>query len=782
MSLRRLNFMNWPISSKLTAIFLLAVLLPALLIVVPFSAQRRNAMLREQNEVRLETLGPSEVAQIRLALISLTNGIERLVLDPVDYDQLERYFYLARWSSLSEDVQQELRHFINGKIKQYMANAPSLSRVRLYDIEGNLLLDAVIDGGQVSTRYAEAQAEPETDRTPANALMESGEVGLRTTITNIYADRSGNPSLDVVYTLRPPWDPAGAASIVGQMVFTQNLLLADEDLLLPNLYALLRNFPQSEQATHIFLLDDRGQLIMPDADHALLYDASRSAGFRRAQSGETRVSTYRSALLHTDVMGFHTAVAFPDGPRFTFLVETPLDEIDREAIEEGFIALLWIGMGTLVLGLISIALGTLLIARPIARLTEATRQAAGGSNIQLPRFTRRDEIGVLSQSFGDMADQLLSAIHELETRVAERTHNLEAMLEVSRVLATIRDLDTLLEEVVSLIRDQFAPVYHAQVFLIDAPTNRAVLRASTGQAGRLLLQRGHYLDIGSQSVIGSVTATGHAVVALDTSKNPVHRRNEFLPDTRAEMALPLRIGKRIIGALDLQSTQPNAFSEQEIELFQGMADQISVAIENTALFDESLVRLVEIERLNRSLTEAAWREVGERRGPASTGASAGQTTPAVSWSALQLEAMHTRQIAERDDGDRITLAVPVLLREQVMGAVEWQVPQANYTPNTRQTALDLSDRLALAAENIRLFEQSLQAVQREQMVNQISSKLIGTTDIDLILQTAVRELGLALRASQMMIQLKPLGQPSDQPPSGGPSNGGSDGHANDGSV
>ncbi|RPI97987.1 MAG: HAMP domain-containing protein, partial [Chloroflexi bacterium] len=477
MSLRRLNFMNWPISSKLTAIFLLAVLLPAVLIVVPFSAQRGNAMLREQNEVRLQTLGPAEVAQIRLALISLSTGIERLVLDPVDYDQLERYFYLVRWTSVSEDVRQELQQFITGKIKQYATQAPSLSRVRLYDIEGNLLLDALIDGDQVFIRDAEA----EQDQTLANALIAAGEVGLRTTITSIYADSSGNPSLDIVYTLRPPWDPTGAASIVGQMVFTQNLLLADKDLLLPNLYALLRDFPQSEQTTRVFLLDDRGQVIMPDADHGLLSDGGRSAGFRRAQSGETRVSSYHSPLLQTDVIGFHTAVAFPDGPRFTFLVETPLDEINRESIEEGFIALLWVGMGTLVLGLISIALGTLLIARPIARLTEATRQIAGGSNIQLPRFTRRDEISVLSQSFGEMADQLLSAIHELEDRVAERTHNLEAMLEVSRVLATIRDLDTLLEEVVNLIRDQFAPVYHAQVFLIDAQTNRAVLRASTGQ-------------------------------------------------------------------------------------------------------------------------------------------------------------------------------------------------------------------------------------------------------------------------------------------------------------
>jgi GAF domain-containing protein len=122
--------------------------------------------------------------------------------------------------------------------------------------------------------------------------------------------------------------------------------------------------------------------------------------------------------------------------------------------------------------------------------------------------------------------------------------------------------------------------------------------------------------------------------------------------------------------------------------------------------------------------------------------------------------MQTRQITERVEGENVTFAVPVLLREQVMGAVEWQMPQARYTSDARQTALELSARRALTAENIRLFEQSLQATQRELLVNQISSKLTGSTDINQILQTAVRELGLALRTSQTVIRLAAPAQAS----------------------
>jgi hypothetical protein len=196
---RRLNFMNWPISTKLATIFLLAVLLPALLIIVPFSVQRRSTSLREHNEVRLETLGPWEIARTELALQSLTATLERLAANPADYTELERFFYLGRWSSLSEDTRQELQTFITQKINEYMSSAPSLSRIRFYDNGGRVLADATHREGVTNISYEETAAAP----TPANLLIESGTVGLRTTNTDIYPDSQGSPSLDVIYTLRP---------------------------------------------------------------------------------------------------------------------------------------------------------------------------------------------------------------------------------------------------------------------------------------------------------------------------------------------------------------------------------------------------------------------------------------------------------------------------------------------------------------------------------------------------------------------------------------------------
>ena len=741
MPLRHLRFIHWPISAKLTAIFLLAVVLPALLILVPYSSQRHSTLLRERRTDRLEALGPLESERTAQAFQSLVNSLGGLISPPTTVQQIEEYLLNA--PAAPDDERARLDRALGALLLPIQSSAPSISRIRVWGASGQLLQDLTGQANALSN-------------TPANRLMGERQLGFRATVGEIYPDADDNPSLDVIFAFR-----AENGDPVGFIVFTHDLRRAPDDPALPDWYALLREYPQTDYVTGVFALNVEGRLIAPAEHLDLFYDASVSQGFQAARRGETGVSEYYSPLMRAEVLGYHTIVSYPDGPPITLLVETPLNAIRREAREEELLTLALVGAGVLILGLLAIAVGTRLITRPITGLTEAARQMAGGQfDIRLARLAREDEIGVLNNTLSEAAARLFAVISDLEARVSERTRNLETVLEIGRSLASIRDPDALLENVVNLIRDQFESIYHAQVFLIDPKTRRANLRASTGDAGRLLLQRGHYLDVGSQSVIGSVTANGHTVIALDTSNNPIHQRNEFLPDTRAEMALPLRTGSQIIGALDLQSQQPDAFSEQDVELFQGMADQLAIAIENAALFEESTVRFQEIERLNRSLRETVWREVEQHRAPQGLRAASG--APGVEgWTALQLEAVRTGQIVERTEGGMVTFAVPVLFRDQVLGAVEWQVPPSRYTPDTRQTALELSTRLAITAENIRLFEQSRRAAQRELLVNQISSKLIGTADIDQILQTAVQELGLALRNPKTAIRLN---APSGTPP------------------
>ncbi|MCS6963213.1 MAG: GAF domain-containing protein, partial [Thermoflexus sp.] len=289
------------------------------------------------------------------------------------------------------------------------------------------------------------------------------------------------------------------------------------------------------------------------------------------------------------------------------------DEAMAPVAHLGRQALLW----TLALGGIAIALSFLASAsltRPLGQLTEAARRlGAGQLSVRVP-VTSRDELGVLAETFNTMALQLQDLYQNLERRVQERTHQLQTAAEMGRLIASMLDLEELLRTAVNLIRDRLG-YYHASVFLIDESGQWAVLRESTGEVGRKLKERGHRLAVGGQSIIGWVTANGRPRVAQRTAEDPVHFKNELLPETRAEAAFPLRIGKRVIGALDVQSTLEGAFDLGALSVLQTLADQLAVAIENARLYQRTQFTLEETQALYQAthdLTSAASIEAAAR--------------------------------------------------------------------------------------------------------------------------------------------------------------------------
>ncbi|MEP6983965.1 MAG: GAF domain-containing protein, partial [Chloroflexota bacterium] len=188
---------------------------------------------------------------------------------------------------------------------------------------------------------------------------------------------------------------------------------------------------------------------------------------------------------------------------------------------------------------------------------------------------------------------------------------------ISRRLA----LNEVMRNTVEEIRQIYPDIYHAQIFLTE-PSGVARLVASTGEVGKMLMDRHHSLPIGSQSVIGQVTINNQYVIARSNSNNSVHRRNEFLPDTVVEAAFPMRIGDVVIGALDLQSKTRDVFNDEDAPIFQSLADNVAIAIDNARLFEETERRLAEnqqlvtqmrqsseeVERLNERLTGRFWKD------------------------------------------------------------------------------------------------------------------------------------------------------------------------------
>jgi len=374
----------------------------------------------------------------------------------------------------------------------------------------------------------------------------------------------------------------------------------------------------------------------------------------------------------------------------------------------------------------------------------------------LPDVARRDEIGDAANAFAQMRTRMRSVVDELEGRVALRTRDIQITQEISRFAASQRDAQVLMDTVVRLIIERFPVLYHAQIFLNDAENRYSVVRASTGDVGKQLLERGHRLAVGSVSVIGQVTDQGRYILAKDTAVSQVHRRNEFLPETRSELAIPLRVGDRVIGALDVQSQQSDAFPEDLIRVLETMSDNIAIAIENARLYEESLRRVREIEDSNREATLRVWQEYMRDQRTLTLTQEAGIVTPVNdSISGLRQRALTSGDIVTGELTERNTypIAVPIQLRGQTLGAVEWEIPANDLTRDKLELARELANRLALSLDNARLFQESRRATERERLVNNIAARLTAQTNIDQILQTAVKEVGQALRSPQVTVRL-----------------------------
>ncbi|MGF1507210.1 MAG: GAF domain-containing protein [Anaerolineae bacterium] len=351
---------------------------------------------------------------------------------------------------------------------------------------------------------------------------------------------------------------------------------------------------------------------------------------------------------------------------------------------------------------------------------------------------------------------------------------IDAAAVVAEVATSAVTLNELLETVVERIRDAYE-FYHAQVFLVDDGGRMARLRARTGRAGEALLARSHALPVGSQSVVGRATASAEPVVVNDVTRSATHRPNPLLPRTRAELALPLIAEGEVIGVIDVQSIEPDVFQPEDIRTLQLMASQLAASIqqarlvdalqvaadENRALLAEAQRNLRQIEDLNRRLTREGWSDYMRARrmqsGVGYTATEEGQLVADTRWSAPMRQAYNGEQsVIIRQDRHAHVAAIPLRVRGEVIGVMELERGGDNpWTDDDLQMAETLVDRMALALENARLYEQSTLAVEREQFVNTLSQQVQGAESIDDVLRTALVELGDLLGAARGVVQISP---------------------------
>jgi GAF domain-containing protein len=400
--------------------------------------------------------------------------------------------------------------------------------------------------------------------------------------------------------------------------------------------------------------------------------------------------------------------------------------------------------------------------RPLVDLANyADEVGKGNLNFQFDDKRLQGELAILSSSLKGLAANVQTSIASLESRVAERTSELEhrskllkAVADVGKAITSFHDLSELLQQATYLIHENFG-YYHAGIFLLDEHKEYAVLSAANSEGGHRMLGKNHQLKVGETGIVGFVTQNAKARIALDVGNDAVYFDNPDLPQTRSEMALPIIIGGQVLGALDVQSTEPQAFSEEDISTLQILAEQIAIAIQNANLFNEAK-KAIETARTNYSDTSReAWSKILHNQ-PRIGFLATPPTTVQVHSKNLDpalIKAVETGDLILGDDG--LTISMPIQVRGQTVGAIRLKKSEISeaWTQDETNLAVALSDQLSGALESARLYKESRQHAARETLISDISARISAVSQTDSILRETVQELGQSIGNASVTFQL-----------------------------
>ena len=274
-----------------------------------------------------------------------------------------------------------------------------------------------------------------------------------------------------------------------------------------------------------------------------------------------------------------------------------------------------------------------------------------------------------------------------------------------------------------------------------------------------MLARNHSLKVGQTGIVGFVAATGQPRIALDVGADSVYFDNPDLPETHSEIALPLRYGRQVIGALDAQSTEPNAFLPEDVEVLITLADQVSVAINNAQTFASAQKALAEAQSAVGQAAQEAWQVLRPSQLGLGFSFSEAGTKPlkyAVDNPQVKEAIEKSKTVLTTGPGNWSRLAIPVRLKDKVIGVMQLSTRgEAKLTSDDAEIAEAVAERLSLAIEAATLLQSSQRRAELEKVTANISSKVSASTRFDTILQTAAQELSRALGGSDVIIQIEP---------------------------
>ncbi len=367
------------------------------------------------------------------------------------------------------------------------------------------------------------------------------------------------------------------------------------------------------------------------------------------------------------------------------------------------------------------------VSIPLKELISTFKAVEAGDLSKRAKVTATDEIAEVTMHFNRMVASVEELRGTLEKQVEERTRLLKATNDLAKVSSSIHDPDELLAKIINMFTDQFN-YYYAAIYIIDPSEKLAELKEATGEAGKVLKQNHHRLELTGKSMVATSIREKTPRISQNTSDEKQRVENPLLPYTRSEVALPLIAGDRVLGALNVQSMKASDFGIEVIETMQNMAGQVAVALENARLFQETQLRINEMRTIQQQYLVQGWSTLSMRKNELEYG------------------------IGESNDANTQKFISAINLREQMIGEIsiegtsEWTTEQKNLIDAVATQA-------AIALENARLVNESRQVATRERMLTEINSKIWASNTIDGVLQTAIKELGRRLDASSATIEL-----------------------------
>lgn len=414
------------------------------------------------------------------------------------------------------------------------------------------------------------------------------------------------------------------------------------------------------------------------------------------------------------------------------------------------------------------------ITTPLQKLTRVAEEISNGNLQVTAPVESLDEVGTLAETINRMTEQLQDTYNNLERRITERTVDLEIsrrqtearasqLLDIGEITKTInseQELGILLPLITRLVSERFN-FYHVGIFLLDDSNQYAILQAANSLGGQNMMARGHKLKVGESGIVGFVAKAGVARISLDVGQDAVFFNNPDLPTTRSEVAFPLKTREKIIGVLDVQSEKPGAFTNEDINVFSILADQVAIAIDNTKLLEQTQRALDEAQSAYLKNLQEGWKNFGQEEnmvGYFQTMSGGKKLSRPMNTDEITQAMFRGEVLVFHADGktDDPTLVVPIKLRDQVIGVMRIKSPSRERQWSTSEINLTeaVSERLSLALENARLIQESQRQVIKEQAISEITGKIGSSINLDNVLLTAVEELGRSIPGSEVTIKLK----------------------------